>query len=346
MVEKNLDFRSDTVTWPSPEMREAAAKAVVGDMGYGEDPTVNELERIAAETFGKEAAAFCTSGTQGNCMSLLAHTSRGDSFILEANAHVYKMEGGHYSVFGGLLPKLIQGVDGWLKPEDIVANIGRVPKTGPRTSLLCLENTHLSSGGSPITPAQHKVDWEVAKKYGLSVHVDGARIWNASVALNVPVKEIAQYADSIQACLSKGLAAPVGSVVVGDKEFIDRAKHWRHLLGGNMRQAGIIAAPGIIAITKMVSRLREDHENARFLSDGLQKLGIKLRFPVKTNMLFIDYSSIGWTGEDWSKACASLGWKSGGGPSGTRLVVHYGMEREDFEKLLNGLAVLIDKNKK
>jgi threonine aldolase len=341
MVEKNLDFRSDTTTWPSPEMREAAAKAKVGDMGYGEDPTVNELERIAAEIFGKEAAAFCTSGTQGNLTSLLAHTNRGDTFIAEARAHIYSTEGGHYSVFGSLIPRLIPGIDGWIKPSDIEELVGRPRTNGPRISLLCLENTHLASGGSPLTPAQHKADWEVAKKLNLSIHIDGARIFNSAVAQNISVKEIAQYADTIQFCLSKGLAAPVGSIVVGSKETIERVKYWRRLLGGQMRQAGIIAAPGIVALTKMVSRLKEDHDNAKYLAEGLQKLGIKLRFPVKTNMLFIDYSSIGWSGEDWSKACAKLGWRSGGGAGGTRLVVHYGMEYEDIKQFLEGLNKMI-----
>ena len=342
MVEKNLDFGSDTKTWPSPEMRDAAANAAVGDMGYGEDPSVNELERVAAEIFGKEAAIFCTSGTQGNAVSMLAHTNRGDSFICEARAHIYGMESGHWSTIGSLYPKLIPGENGFLPPAAIRAAAGR--RRGgdnPRTSLLCLENTHLSSGGSPIPPEKMKIDYDVAKELGLGVHTDGARIFNASVALGIKVKELAQYSDTVQACLSKGLAAPVGSVVMGSSELIEKAKYYRRLLGGNMRQAGIIAAPGIIGLTKMVDRLQEDHDNAKLLGDGLQKLGINLRFPVKTNMLFIDYSDIGWTGKDWSEACTKLGWRSRGGATGGRLVVHYGMEREDIEAFLEGLAKLV-----
>ena len=341
MVEKNLDFRSDTTTWPTPEMREAAAKAAVGDMGYGEDPTVNELERVAAEVFGKEAAIYCTSGTQGNAVSLLAHTDRGDSFVCEARAHLYTIERGHWSVIGSLIPKLVKGVDGFLPPDDVRAAIGRRRRAGPKTSLLCLENTHLSSGGSPLSPEQMKTDYDVAKEYGLGVHTDGARIFNAAVALGVDVKEIAKGSDTIQACLSKGLAAPVGSVVVGTEALIEKAKYYRGMLGGNMRQAGIIAAPGIIALTKMVDRLAEDHANAKVLAEGLQRLGVELRLPLKTNMLFIDYTGIGWTGEDWSKACEKLGWKSRGGATGTRLVVHYGMEREDIEAFLEGLEKII-----
>jgi len=162
-----------------------------------------------------------------------------------------------------------------------------------------------------------------------------------SPALGVDVKELARYSDTVMCCLSKGLSAPVGSVVVGPEDVIAKARSYRGLLGGNMRQAGIIAAPGIIALTNMVDRLAEDHENAKLLGDGLRKLGIGLRFPVKTNMLFIDYSGIGWSGEDWSRACAALGWKSRGGPTGTRLVVHYGMVREDIEAFLEGLGKLI-----
>jgi len=341
MVEKNLDFRSDTTTWLTPEMRKAAAKAPVGDMGYGEDPTVNELERVAAEVFGKEAGLFCTSGTQGNAISVLSHTDRGDEIILGARSHIYTTERGHWSIIGSLVPKLVDDEEGWMRPEEIERAIGRRRGAGPRTSLLCMENTHLTSGGTPVTPGQLKTGWEVAKAHDLGVHIDGARIFNAAVALGVDVKELAQYTDTIQACLSKGLAAPVGSVVVGPEELIEKAKHYRRLLGGSMRQAGIIAAPGVIALTKMVDRLADDHENARLLGDGLVKLGIRLRFPVKTNMLFIDYSGIGWTGEDWIEACAKLGWKSRGGPTGTRLVVHYGIEREDVEAFLDGLARLV-----
>ncbi len=341
MVEKNLDFRSDTTTWPSPEMREAAANAAVGDMGYGEDPTVNELESLAAETFGKEAGLYCTSGTQGNTIGVLSHTQRGDVFVLGLESHIFRLEYGHWSIIGSLVPKLVQEEEGWLKPEDIDAAISKRPG-GPKTSLLCMENTHLGSGGTPITPQQFKASYDVAKSYGLGVHVDGARIFNAAVALNIDVKEIAKYTDSIQACLSKGLAAPVGSVVVGSEEFIEKAKRNRRLLGGSMRQAGIIAAPGIIALTKMVDRLAEDHENARILADGLEALDIGFRFPVKTNMLFIEYSEIGWSGEDWIEACAKLGWKTRGGPTGTRLCLHYGIEREDVEAFLEGFAPLVN----
>ena len=341
MVEKNLDFRSDTVTWLSPRMREAAAKAAVGDMGYGEDPTVNELERLAAEKLGKEAAIYVTSGTQGNAVSLLAHTQRGDEMILEHRAHIYTMERGHWSIIGGLIPKLIKGVDGWLPPQDIVAALRGQNRAVSKTTLLCLENTHLASGGTPVPPSKLKEDWEVAKDNNLGVHMDGARIFNAAVALGIDVKEIAKYTDTIQFCLSKGLGAPVGSVVVGPQNIIDKAKTYRGILGGSMRQAGIIAAPGIIALTEMVDRLAEDHAKAKLLVEGLASLGFKLLHPVKTNMVFIDVSSVGWTGEDWSNACSRLGWKSRGRVPRTRLCTHYGIEEEDIKTFLEGLSNLV-----
>lgn len=201
MVEKNLDFRSDTVTWPSPEMREAAAKALVGDMGYGEDPSVNELESLAADMFDKEAGLYVTSGHQGNAVAMLAQTNKGDEFIAEARSHIYSMEKGHWAVIGSLVPKLIAGVEGWLPPDQIRAKTSGSVRDGLRTSLLCLENTHLSSGGTAIPLDKMKEDYDVAKELGLQVHLDGARVFNASTALGVDVKEIARYSDTVQFCL-------------------------------------------------------------------------------------------------------------------------------------------------
>lgn len=339
MVEKNLDFRSDTVTWPSPEMREAAANAMVGDMGYGEDPSVNELESLGAEMLGKEAGMYVTSGHQGNAVAMLAQTNKGDEFIAEARCHIYTMEKGHWAVIGSLVPRLIKGVDGWLPPDDIKANMHGSTKDGFRTSLLCLENTHLSSGGSAIPLNLLKEDYDTAKELGLQVHLDGARVFNASTALGVDVKEIAKYTDTAQFCLSKGLAAPVGSLVVGTREVIDRAKTFRRMLGGNMRQAGIIAAPGVVALKTMVSRLQEDHDNAQYLGKKMEKMGFKLSFPVKTNMVFIDPSSVGFTGKEWVEVCAKYGFKTGArNNTRVRLVTHYGIEREDLERLAEGIS--------
>lgn len=342
MVEKNLDFRSDTVTWPSPAMRRAAAEAMVGDMGYGEDLSVNELERLAAEKLGKEAALFVTSGHQGNAVSILAQTNKGDEIILEARSHIYSMEKGHWAVIGSLVPRLIKGVDGFLPSAQIRSNIHGEAKDGFRTSLLCNENTNLAAGGTAIPVKQMKEMYDTGKELGLRVHIDGARVFNAATALGVDVKEIAKQADTVQFCLSKGLAAPVGSMVVGSQEIIDRAKSFRRMLGGNMRQAGIIAAPGIVALTKMVDRLQEDHDNAAFLGEGLEKLGFKLSFPVKTNMVFVDLTSVGWGKGEWVDACAKSGFKTGvRSPERVRLVTHYGIEHEDIKRLLDDLSSII-----
>jgi len=341
MVEKNLDFRSDTVTWPTPEMREAAYKAKVGDDVFGDDPTVNELERIAAEITGKEAGLFITSGTMGNAVCVLAHTQRGDEIILEQKSHIFVNEVGGLAVMGQLMARTVPGELGWMKPEDIEKAIRADNIHYPPTSLLCVENTHNSAGGIALTPKQLKADWDVAKKHGLGVHMDGARVFNASVALGVDVKELTKYADTVQICLSKGLSAPVGSVVVGPADIVKKARKYRKMLGGGMRQAGIIAAPGIIALTKMVDRLKDDHDNAKLLAEELPKMGIKVVNQVQTNMVYIDYTPIGWKDADWDRATKKLGWKSQGHGGGTRLCTHYGIEREDVKAFLEGLGKLV-----
>jgi threonine aldolase len=342
MVEKNLDFRSDTVTWPTPEMRKASADAPIGDDVYGEDPTVNRLEEIAAEMLGKEAGLFVTSGTQGNAVSVLAHTQRGDEIILEARSHIYVNEVGGLAVMGSLMARTIVGDVGWMKPEDLKAAIRADNIHYPRTSLICIENTHNSAGGIPLTVEQMKADWDVAKEHDLGVHIDGARIFNAAIALDIDVKELTKYGDTIQICLSKGLSAPIGSVVVGSKELVNKARKYRKMLGGGMRQAGVIAAPGIIALTKMVDRLADDHTNAKLLAEGLRKIdGIKILNPVKTNMVYIDVSGLGWTGREWSEACAKLGWRSRGYGPVVRLCTHYGIERKDIESFLDGVHGLV-----
>ena len=344
MVVKNLDFRSDTVTLPTPEMMQAAANAPLGDDVYGEDPTVNELERLAADMLGKEAGLFVTSGTMGNAVAILAHTNRGDEIILEERSHIYLNEVGGLAVMGSLMARTIKGDMGWLKPEDIKAAVRNDNIHLPPTSLLCIENTHNTAGGIPITVDQMKADWDVAKEHDLGVHLDGARVFNAAIALGVDVKEITQYADTVQICLSKGLAAPVGSIVAGTEALIKKSRKYRKMLGGGMRQAGIIAAPGIIAMTKMVDRLADDHENARILAEGLRKInGIGIKFPVLSNMVYIDLSGLGWTGKEWGEACRKLGWTSRGSSATVRLCTHYGIEREDIEAFLDGITEIVPK---
>jgi len=341
LVEKNLDFRSDTVTLPTPEMREASYRAKLGDDVYGDDPTVNELEALGAEMLGKEAGLFVTSGTQGNAVSILAHTQRGDEIILEERSHIYVNEVGGLAVMGSLMARTIKGDKGWMHPDDIRAAIRADNIHYPRTSLVCVENTHNTAGGIALTPKQMKSNWDVAKENDLGLHLDGARIFNASVALGVDVKELAQYADTIQICLSKGLSAPIGSIVVGPHDLVEKARKYRKMLGGGMRQAGIIAAPGIIALTKMVDRLAEDHRNAKTLARGLERLGIKVLNDVQTNLVYVDFSPIGWTAEDWNAACAKIGWKSRGRGTTTRLVTHYGIEEEDILSFLEEMGRII-----
>jgi len=341
MVEKNLDFRSDTVTKPSPEMRAASYKAVLGDDVYGDDPEVNELERVGAEIFDKEAGLFVTSGTMGNAVAVLAHTQRGDEIILEKKSHIYVNEVGGLAVMGQLMSRTIDGVKGHMDPADIQAAVRVDNIHFPPTTLLCIENTHNSAGGIALTVDQMKSYRDVANANNLGIHLDGARVFNAAVALGVDVKEIAKHVDTIQLCLSKGLAAPVGSLVVGPQDIIEKARKYRKMLGGGMRQAGIIAAPGIIAVTEMVDRLAEDHANAKVLAEGLSKIGIKVVNEVQTNMVYVDFSPIEWTTEDWNKACADLGWKSRGRGTGTRLVTHYGIEEEDIRGFLEGIAKLV-----
>ena len=342
MVEKNLDFRSDTVTLPTPEMIQAAANAPLGDDVYGEDPSVNELERLGAEMLGKEAGLFVTSGTMGYGVAILAHTNRGVELILEVRSHIYLNEVGGLAVMGSLMARTIKGDMGWLRPEDIRAAVRADNIHLPPTSLLCIENTHNTAGGIPITVDQMKADWDVAKEHDLGVHLDGARVFNAAIALGVDVKELTQYADTVQICLSKGLAAPVGSVVVGTEALMKKARKYRKMLGGGMRQAGIIAAPGVIALTKMVDRLADDHENARVLAEGLREIkGIGIKFPVLSNMVYIDLSGLGWTGREWGEACSKLGWTSRGSSATVRLCTHYGIEREDIEAFLEGITEII-----
>ena len=268
---KYIDLRSDTVTQPTPEMREAMAEAEVGDDVYRDDPTVNRLEELAAAMLGKEAAIFVPSGTMGNLLALLVHCQRGDEVIVGNLSHIYLNEAGGMAALGGIQPCPLQNQkDGTLSLEEIRAAIRSEDVHHPITRLICLENTQNICGGIPLTAAYTRQVGELARQYGLSLHVDGARIFNSAVAQNVSVRELVEPADSVMFCLSKGLVSPVGSMLVGSQNFITRARHLRKMLGGGMRQVGIIAAAGIISLEKMVHRLAEDHARARQLADGLR----------------------------------------------------------------------------
>ena len=260
-----VDLRSDTVTLPTEEMLEAIRTAKLGDDVYGEDPTVNRLEELAAEKMGKEASLLATSGTQANLISLMSQTKRGDEVILEVDAHLYYFEVGAFSALGGLIPRLVRGHSGVMTPDDVEAALRPPNIHFPPTALVCIENTHNRAGGTMWSPSQSKAIFDFARDHGLKVHLDGARIFNAAVAQNLDVREFTRYTDTLMFCLSKGLSAPIGSLVVGDRELIVRARRIRKMLGGGMRQAGILAAAGLIALEQGPQKLVQDHVNARFL---------------------------------------------------------------------------------
>jgi threonine aldolase len=285
-----VDLRSDTVSHPTPEMWEAMANAEVGDDVYGEDPTVKRLQDMAAERVGKEAALFVPSGTMGNLASILAHCQRGEEAIIGHLGHAYIFEAGGFASLGGVQPRVIPNqADGTLVPEDIVAAIRTEDAHFPKTRLICLENTHNICGGNPITLSYTNQVGEIAREHDLCLHLDGARIFNAAAALGVSAEELAGPADSITFCLSKGLCAPVGSLICGSRDFIYRAHRMRKQLGGGMRQAGVIAAAGVVALTSMTERLHEDHERAARLGEvlrGLAWVEVEGGSPA-TNMIFM-----------------------------------------------------------
>jgi threonine aldolase len=284
-----IDLRSDTLTKPTPEMRRAMAEAEVGDDVFGEDPTVNRLEEMAAGRMGKEAALFVASGTMGNLVSLLAQCGRGDEIILGDQAHTYINEQGGVAALGGIHPRIVPNEpDGTFDLLRVKAAIRSDNDHYPRSRLVTVENTHNLCGGAAITPEYMQALGIVARERGLRLHVDGARIFNAAVALGVDVKSLTADADSVTFCVSKGLGAPVGSLVCGDRAFIAEARRARKVVGGGMRQAGVLAAAAVVALEQMVSRLAEDHANARLLSTGLSELPwVQVEpVPVRTNILY------------------------------------------------------------
>ncbi|HOI35605.1 MAG TPA: low-specificity L-threonine aldolase [Mesotoga infera] len=288
---KWIDLRSDTVTLPGEEMRAAMANAEVGDDVYGDDPTVNRLEEIAARRLGKEAAIFVPSGTFGNQLSILTHTLRGDEVIIPASNHIIVHEAGASAVIAGVQMRTLDCDDGMPSVDRILKAIRGEDLHYPRTGLICLENAH--SSGRVLPMEYMKEVYSIARERAIPVHLDGARIFNAAVSLGIDAREIASKADSVMFCLSKGLGAPIGSMLVGTKDFIARARKGRKIMGGAMRQAGIIAAAGIIAIEKMIDRLGEDHENARYLAKKLGEIeGVEImRDRLDINMVFFKLDS-------------------------------------------------------
>ena len=331
-----IDLRSDTVTQPSPEMRRAMYEAELGDDVFGEDPTVNRLEAMAAERMGKEAALLVASGTMGNLVCGLTHCARGDEMVVGADAHLFVNEVGAIAGLGGIQVRTLPTDDrGMVDPEAVEAAIRPQGLHFPRTALVSLENTHNRGSGAVFTPQEMGAVTEVAHAHGVPVHLDGARIFNAAVALGIPAADLAAQADSLSFCLSKGLSCPVGSAVCGDAEFIARARKTRKMLGGGMRQAGIIAAAGIVALEHMVDRLAEDHENARRLAQGLAQMpGISLDLSrIQSNIVIVETpirpapEFIGELKEHGVLANHSVG-------KGTRFVTHYGINAEDVDEAL------------
>ena len=338
-----IDLRSDTVTKPTPEMREAMAKAEVGDDVYGDDPTVNRLQEMAAEMTGKEAALFVPSGTMGNLAAILAHCQRGDEVILGRKNHTFLHEAGGISVLGGVHScQLENQPDGSLLVSDVEAAIRSDDPHEPITRLVCLENTHNHCGGTVQTPEYTKQISDFVHQHGLKVHLDGARLFNAAAALGVSARELAGPVDSVTFCLSKGLCAPVGSVLCGDGEFIKKAHRLRKMLGGGMRQAGVLAAAGIVALQKMTKRLDEDHARARNLAEGLsENRGVVLDAGTPaTNMIYFDLAPNVKSSAD--EITAKL--KDRGilvGPAGERrfrLVTHYWIDDEAVERAVAAFA--------
>jgi len=334
-----VDLRSDTVSHPSPEMMKAMSEAELGDDVYGDDPTVNCLQEKSADILGKEDAVFVASGTMSNLVAILAQTQRGDEVIVGSQAHIFRAEAGGASVLGGVNYHAVTNEpDGTMPAEGIEAAVRPDDIHMPPTSLLCLENTHNGAGGAAVTPSGTRAMTDVARAHGLRVHMDGARLFNASVALECPVSVLVEDVDTVGFCLSKGLSCPIGSVLAGDASFVDEARKWRKIVGGSMRQVGIIAAAGIVALETMVERMADDHSNARRLAEGLANIdGIGLDLErVQTNI--IRFSVPQNSGIRVASRLADEGVlinPTRSGEVSLRMVTHYGIDASDIEFTLS-----------
>lgn len=340
---KILDFRSDTVTKPTDEMRNAMANAEVGDDVYGDDPTMNILEAMAAEMLGKEASLFVPSGTFGNQVSILTHTKRGDEIIIGHDSHIIWHEVGASAVISGVQTRAIQTQNGVANTEELKLMIRGEDIHYPDTGLICMENAH--GGGKAIPVSYMKEVYEIANSRGIPVHLDGARVFNAAIALGVDVTEITQYCDSVNVCLSKGLCAPVGSIVAGTKEFIEKARKNRKLLGGGMRQTGILAAAGILAITDMVDRLYVDHDNAKYMAKRLSEInGLDILEERRDiNMVFFKADEKDFPENLIVDGLLERGIKVNGIEDGEwRFVTNNDIEAEDIDRLIIALKELLD----
>jgi len=335
-----VDLRSDTLTLPTPEMREAMARAELGDDVWEEDPTVRQLEALAAARLGKEAGLFVTSGTQGNLVSVLAQTRPGQEILLDIDSHILNYEVGGASVVGGVQMGPVKTERGFLSPDQVREALRPANIHVPPTGLVCLENTHNRHGGTCCAPEEIASVAAVAHEAGVPVHLDGARLFNAAVALKRDAQDFTRYVDSVTFCLSKGLAAPVGSVVCGRAEFIARARRIRKMLGGGMRQAGVIAAAGVVALQRMIDRLAEDHVNARRLAEGLAKLsGVSVDLKtVQTNIVIFRVRRPA-DAEELARGCLARKVKIHAiGPTAIRCVTHKDVDAEDITRALDAFA--------
>ncbi|MDF2674649.1 MAG: low-specificity L-threonine aldolase [Clostridiales bacterium] len=327
---KIIDMRSDTVTLPTEEMRRAMCEAEVGDDVYEDDPTMKELEQLGARLLGKEAGLFVPSGTFGNQLALLTHCLRGDEVILEENSHIIEHEVGGSAVIAGVQLRTVKGKNGAMNPEDVRKVIRENDIHYPKTGLICMENAH--SCGAVLPLDNMRAIYKIGIEHNIPVHIDGARIFNAAISLGVDASEVAHYGDSINLCLSKGLAAPVGSLLIGSKEFIAKARKNRKLMGGGMRQAGILAASGIVALNKMVDRLREDHENAKLFAEEISKMDkINVKMDrLDINMVYFEIQGSPISSEELVEVLKQKGIKINGIDKGEyRFVTNKDVTRED-----------------
>ena len=345
-MNKIIDLRSDTVTLPSDEMRQSIANADLGDDVFQEDPTINQLESKSSELFGKEAAIFVPSGTMGNLASILAHCDRGTEIILGDKSHTFLYEGGGISAFGGIHSRQLPNQDdGTLDVEEIKSAIRTENDHFPKTSAISLENTHNMCFGTPLSVEYINSVALIAKENGLKLHIDGARIFNAAVALNVAVKNLVENADSVTFCLSKGLAAPVGSVVCGGEKFIYQVRRNRKALGGGMRQAGILAAAGLLSLNLAESQLLEDHKNAKLLAEGIAQInGLTIdEKKVQTNIIYFGLNSSKLTGSLLVTKMENKGLNFfETSPNCFRMVTHYGITKDCVKKTLQLLKGVLD----
>jgi len=340
---KIIDLRSDTVTKPTPEMREAMKDAAVGDDILRDDPTVIELEELAAEIFGKEAALFTVSGTMSNEIAVMVYTRPGDEIIVFSDSHIYNLETGGLSAISGVQPRPVKTETGTYDPELLGQAIMPQGVQRARTRLICLENSFHLDRGLAVRKEDYKETIRIAKEKGIPLFMDGARIFNSAVALHTNVKELAGFCDAVDVSLSKGLAAPIGSMLMGSKDFIEEARRVKQRLGGGMRQAGVIAAPGIIALRKMVSRLHEDHENAEKMRLGLEGLGIKVdRRGISTNIINLDVSPVGWEASSFAEKLNQFDIKvKVCSKSILRMVTHNDIKLEDVTFVLEKVKRMI-----